>query len=164
MEERFGKYLRLFGSIFFVLIGFLLTIVALLLALRFIFGLLTYVSWVTYAYIVLILLIPAGLFIPSFIIYAKRTARHPHKGARIISYLLFATALMAWLIFLTWDIIIFYKHAYTAIGMYHSYDMIFLSLNVACLFIVGIIQAFTSSKEKDWLENNLRAGDTLDTE
>ncbi len=152
MEDNFGKYLRLFGSIFFLALGSLIALILVLLGIRLLFGLMSYIPWITYIYTLFILLIPATLFVAIFIIYFKRTFSHPNKVARFISYFLFSAALIAWAIYLFSDIMIFYKHAYTSIGMYHSYDMIFLASNVACIFIVGVIQAFTTAKEKDWME------------
>lgn len=152
MEDHFGKYLRLFGSIFFLALGSLVALVLVLLAVRLLFGLMSYIPWITYIYTLFILLIPATLFVTTFIIYFKRTFSHPDKFARWISYFLFSAALIAWAIFLFSDVLIFYEHAYTTIGMYHSYDMIFLASNVACIFIVGVIQALTTAKEKDWME------------
>ena len=154
MEDQFGKYLRLFGTIFFSVIGFILAFILLLLGIRLFFGLMNYVPWFMYIYMIFILLIPSGLFITCYIIYFKRTLSHPKKAIRWISYALFIAALLAWVIFLFMDIIIFYKHAYTTIGMYYSYDMIFLIANVACFFLVGIMQAFSTEKEIDWIERN----------
>jgi hypothetical protein len=152
MEDHFGKYLRLFGTIFFSVIGFILAFILLLLGVRLLFGLMSYIPWFTYVYTIFIILLPAALFITAYLIYFKRTRSHPNKVIRWISYTLFSAALISWVTFLLWDLGIFYKYAYTVIGMYHSYDMIFLSANVACFFLVGVMQAFTTSKEVDWME------------
>ena len=152
MEDRFSKYLRLFGSIFFLVIGFIVSLILLLVAVKLLFGLLSYIPWFTYAYMIFIILVPAGLFIPAYIIYFKRTATHPAKYVRWISYLIFTVAIIIWSIFLVLDMITFFKYAYASIGMYRSYDMIFLAINVASFFLVGIMQAFTTKKEQDWME------------
>ena len=52
------------------------------------------------------------------------------------------------------DIITFFKHAYTDVEKYQSYNMIFLAANVAAIFLVGVMQAFSAPKEKDWMERN----------
>ncbi len=153
MEDHFGKYLRLFGSIFLLVIGGLLTLILLLLGAKLLFGLLSYISWISYVYMIFILLVPSILFISIYIVYFKRTRSHPVKIIRWISYLLFSAALTTWLLFLILDIQTFFKYAYNAIGMYRSYDMVFLASNVAGIFLVGVLQAFTSEKEKDWMEN-----------
>ena len=152
MEDHFGKYLRLFGSIFFLALGSIVALILVLLGIRLLFGLMSYIPWVTYIYTLFILLVPAVLFITAYIIYFKRTFSHPDKVARWVSYFLFSVALIAWAVFLFSDLLIFYQHAYTSIGMYYCYDMIFLACNVACIFMVGVMQAFTTAKEKDWME------------
>lgn len=152
MEDQFGKYLRLFGSIFLLALGSIVALILVLLGIRLLFGLMSYIPWITYIYTLFILLVPAVLFITAYIIYFKRTFSHPDKTTRWISYFLFSAALLAWAVFLFSDLLIFYKHAYTSIGMYNCYDMIFLASNVACIFIVGVLQAFTTTKEKDWME------------
>ena len=152
MEDRFGKLFRLFGTIFFSVIGIILAFILVLLAIKLLFGLMSYIPWFTYVYTIFILLVPSALFITVFIIYFKRTASHPNKAVRWISYFLFSAALITWAVFLFLDMVIFYKYAYPSIGMYHSYDMIFLISNVACIFIVGIMQALTTAKEVDWKE------------
>jgi hypothetical protein len=152
MEDRFGKYLRLFGSIFFFVIGAILAFILLLLCIRLFFGLMSYIPWITYVYMIFIILVPSTLFITCFIFYFKRTFTHPNKPVRWISFAIFSAALIAWPVVLVLDIMIFYKHAYSSIGMYYSYDMIFLAANVVSFFLVGVMQAFTTKKEVDWME------------
>ena len=152
MEDHFGKYLRLFGTIFFSFIGFIIAMILLLLGIKLLFGLMSYIPWFTYVYMIFIILVPAGLFIPAYLVYFKRTVSHPNKTIRLISFLIFTVAILTWSIFLVLDMITFFKHAYNAIGMYRSYDMLFLAANVACFFIIGVMQAFTAVKEKDWME------------
>ncbi|MEO6488516.1 MAG: hypothetical protein ABIO04_01140 [Ferruginibacter sp.] len=152
MDDRFGKYLRLFGTLFFSLIGLILALILILLGIKFLFGLVSNVTWITYAYMIFILLIPAALFIACYIVYFKRTSTHPNTAVRWISYTIFSLALISWITFICLDAVTFYKHTYTAIGMYRSYDMIFLAINVAIFFIVGVIQALTTKKEVDWMD------------
>ncbi len=154
MEDHFGKYLRLFGTIFFSVIGFIVVLALLLLGIKLLFGLMSYIPWITYVYMVFILLVPSGLFIPAYFIYLKRTVDHPNKTIRFISYLIFTAAIITWSVFLVLDMITFFKHGYAAIGMYRSYDMIFLAANVTCFFLVGVMQAFTTAKEKDWMQRS----------
>ena len=154
MEDQFGKYLRLFGTIFFTVIGALVAFVLLLLGVRLLFGLLSYIPWLTYIYIIFIVLVPAVLFITCYIIYISRTRAHPGKAVRIISYALFSIALAAWAVVLVMDVFRFFKYAYTSIDMYYSYEMLFLAANVVCFFLVGIMQAFGMPKEKDWMERS----------
>ncbi len=69
MEDRFGKYLRLLGSIFFLVLGFIVAVILLLLTVRLFFGLMSYIPWITYIYMIFIILVPAALFIPAYIVY-----------------------------------------------------------------------------------------------
>ena len=154
MEDHFGKYLRLFGTLLFTFLGFILALVLLFLGVRLFFGLLSYIPWFTYVYVIFIIIVPAALFISVYIIFARKTTTHPSPAIRIISYIIFGIALLAWITFFIMDMIIFFRHAYVQIEKYHSYDMIFLASNVACIFLVGVMQAFTTVKEKDWMDRN----------
>ena len=154
MEDRYGKYIRLFTTLFFTMIGVLIAFVLLLLGVRLIFGLLDYIPWASYIYTLFIMAVPAVLFISIYIIYFKRTASHSSSAVRYISYSIFYIALIFWGIFFVMDIITFYKHAYTDIEKYQSYNMIFLAANVAAIFLVGVMQAFSAPKEKDWMEKS----------
>ena len=152
MDDQFGKYIRLFGTLFFTLIGFIVSLLLLMLGLRLFFGLLSYIPWFTYIYMIFIIMVPSALFISVFIVYMRRTAFHPSRIIRYISYSLFSIALLAWGVCLFLDLKTFFTYAYVEIGKYNSYNMIFLASNVACIFLVGIMQAFTTAKEKDWME------------
>lgn len=147
-----GKYLRLFGTMFLMFIGFILTIIIILLALKFFFGLLSYIPGVVHLFTLFIICVPAALFITVYLIFFRRTRSHPSAPVRIVSYILFTIALAAWAFFFVKDIILFFKHLYTTVGEYVSYDLFFLSGNVFLIFLVGIIQALTVKKELDWLE------------
>ena len=147
-----GKYLRLFGTMFLMFIGFILTIIIILLALKFFFGLLSYIPGVVHLFTLFIICVPAALFITVYLIFFRRTRSHPSAPVRIVSYILFTIALAAWVFFFVKDIILFFKHLYTTVGEYVSYDLFFLSGNVFLIFLVGIIQALTVKKEPDWLE------------
>ncbi|MEP6711860.1 MAG: hypothetical protein ABJA37_05580 [Ferruginibacter sp.] len=154
MEDRYGKYVRLFSTLFFTMVGLIIAFILLLLGIRLIFGLLSFISWSAYIYTLLIMMVPAVLFISIFIIYFKRTVTHPSSVVRYISYAIFSVALIFWSIFLVRDVATFFKYAYTDIEKYNGYNYIFLSANVATIFIVGIMQAFSMPKEKDWMERN----------
>ncbi|MEI2750179.1 MAG: hypothetical protein V9E88_15640 [Ferruginibacter sp.] len=154
MEDQQGKYLRLFGTMFFVFIGFIVSILLVLTGLRFFFGLFKFIPWFTYIYIVFILLVPSALFISVYLIYFKRSKFHPSKSVRIISNVFFITALACWAFCLGRDMITFFQKGYTDIGRYFSYNMIFLVANVAGIFLIGVLQALTTAKEKDWMERN----------
>jgi hypothetical protein len=148
------KYIRLFGTIFFTFIGFIVALGLLILGLRTIFGVLDYMPWFSVMFTLFIICVPAVLFITVYIIYVKHTKPHPSKAAKIFSYIIFTIALGAWLYFWVLDIIIFFKHHYTSIGEYHCYNLAFLAANVFIIFLVGIVQALSTKKEVDWMEKS----------
>ncbi len=147
-----GKYLRLFGTMFFMFIGFLAAIIIILFVLKFFFGLLSYIPGIVHLFTLFIICVPASLFVSVYLIYIKRTKSHPSASAKVFSYIIFSIALCAWAYFFVTDIIIFFRHFYTTVGEYMSYDLFFLSANVFLMFLVGIIQALTVQKEPDWLD------------
>ena len=155
MQQDQGKYLRLFGMLFFTFIGFIVAFVLLMLGIKLFFGLLSYIPWFTYVYMLFLLIVPASLFITAYIYYYRKTTRHPSKPVRIISYVIFCLALIVWGTLFTMDMISFFTHFYNTIGEYYTYDIFFLAGNVALFFLIGIMQAFTTEKEKDWRERRL---------
>jgi hypothetical protein len=152
MEDRYGKYIRLFTTLVFTMIGLLIAFIIMLLLVRLIFGLLDYIPWSAYIYTLFIVSVPAMLFTSIYIIYFKRTRYQLSAIVKYVSYTIFSMALGFWAYFFVKDIIIFSKHAYTDIDKYNCYEMIFLAANVAAIFLVGIMQAFSAPKEKDWME------------
>ncbi|MEO6671678.1 MAG: hypothetical protein ABIN36_19495 [Ferruginibacter sp.] len=151
MEDN-GKYLRLFGTLFFTFIGFLLAFALLMLGIKFFFGLLSYIPWFTYAYMILILMFPTSLFLSAYIIFFRKTKFHPSRPVKMISYIIFITAIAFWIWFFISDLMLFFKSHNNGIEGYETYNLLFLAISVFCLFLVGIIQALTTEKEKDWME------------
>jgi hypothetical protein len=150
------KYIRLFGTIFFTFVGFIVALGLLILGLRTLFGVLDYMPWFSVMFTLFIICVPAVLFITVYFIYIKHTKPHPSKAAKIFSYIIFTIALAAWFYFWVLDIIIFFKQHYTSIAEYHCYNLAFLSANVFTIFFVGIVQALSTKKEVDWMEKSRR--------
>ncbi len=148
------KYIRLFGSIFFMFCGFILALGLLILGLRTIFGVLDYMPWFSVMFTLFIICVPAVLFITVYIIYIKHTKPHTSKPAKVFSYIIFTIALAAWFYFWILDFIIFFKQHYTSIDKYHCYNLAFLSANVFTIFLVGIVQALSTKKEIGWMEKS----------
>jgi hypothetical protein len=146
------KYIRLFGTIFFTFVGFIVALGLLILGLRTIFGVLDYMPWFSIMFTLFIICVPAVLFITVYIIYVKHTKPHPSKAVKIFSHSIFIIALGAWLYF--------WIHHYASIGEYHCYNLAFLAANVFIIFLVGIIQALSTKKEVDWMEKS-RQRETL---
>lgn len=156
MKDDPGKLIRLFGMLFLAVVGFLVAFILLFLGIRLLFGLVNELPWISYVYILFILSVPAAIFITAFTVFCSRTRSHPSRPVRIISFVLFVVFLCAWVVFYIMDIVTFFRTAQTQIVDYNSWDLIFLTANVACLFIVGVIQALSSAKEEDWLVRNKR--------
>lgn len=152
MKDDSGKYMRLFGMLFLSVLVFLVALVLIFLGLRLVFGLVNQLPWTVYIYTLFVLSVPAAIFTTAFIIYFRRTRSHPSLPVRIISYVLFTAFLCMWLVFYVQDINTFFHTAQTQIVEYKSWGMIFLSANVACIFLVGVMQAFSSAEEEDWLD------------
>ena len=152
MEDKFARYLQLSNRLILSLVSFIAVLLLLLLGLRLAFGLLDSIPWFVYVFTIFIIMIPTLFFITVFLIYFSRTRQHPSTFVRYLSWGLFIMALLVWSYFLIADMITFFKTASQQIGNYHSYSVIFLAGSVALIFIVGIIQALSTSKEKDWLE------------
>ena len=152
MEINFVKFFRLFGSILLLFLGIILGIVLLLVALRFLMSGLNYIPWLTYAYMSVMLLVPATLFITVFGIFSVRTKMHPSKPIRIFSFGIFFIAIVGWSYILIKDFIFFFKEGYGDINKYDSFNLLFLVISVGVIFLMGVIQALAMPAEKDWLE------------
>lgn len=152
MEDKYTKYFQLTLRLFFAFLGFAVALVLILLGLKFLFGMLDKIPWFVFMYMLFIILVPATLFISIFLIYFKRTARHPSGLVRAISYTVFATALLFWSGCLVLDIVEFFKKGSREIGNYYSYNIFLLAGSVVLIFLIGVLQALSTEKEKDWME------------
>lgn len=159
MEDSFAKYLRLFGSILLSFLAFVGILAFLLLAAKLFFGVLSYIPWINYLYIILILMFPTALFLTAYFIFWKRTKKHPSTPVRLISYFLFCAAIVSWIWFFVLDLRLFFKYNFNSIDRFHTYNLLFLFINVACIFFVGVMQALSTEKEKDWMERSSRNHD-----
>jgi hypothetical protein len=147
-----GKYIRLFGTIFFSFIGFIAAFALLMVGLKYTFRILDHIPWFSLMFTLFIICVPAVLFITVYLIYIVHTKPHPSKVAKIFSYILFAVALASWAYYWFLDFVIFFKYHHNSIGQYNCYNLAFLAGNVGLIFFVGIIQALSSKKEVGWME------------
>ncbi len=152
MEDKYSKYLQLSMNIFFVFVGFIVSLVAVLFALKYIMGALDYLPWFSYLFTIFIMMVPSVLFITVFVIYFKRTQFHPSPVVKWISIVLFSIALLGWVYCLIMDVVYFFKTGAREVGKYNSYNVVYLSASVAMIFLIGVLQALSTEKEKDWLE------------
>ncbi len=149
-----GKYLRLVGYLFFSIIGFIGALLIIMISLRLFFGLLSFIPWLTYIYVLFILSVPAAVFISVFVIFFRRTKTHPSKFVKIFSKTVFVAFNVSWIYVYITDMIFFYKNEKSDIEPYLSYNTLFLTINVAAIFLMGVVQALTTTKELDWMEKH----------
>jgi len=147
-----AKYLRLFGTIFFCFIGFLVALVLLFFVMRFIFGMLSYLPFLNTVYLFIMVLVPSTLFISIFVIYFKRTKYVTARLVKYISLTLFIVLIIAWLAALAVDIYTFFAKHYTDIQYYKSFNLLLIGTSVFVIFFTGILQALASPPEKDWMD------------
>ena len=152
MEDKYEKYVQLTFHLIFTFVGFIVALMLLLLGLRLLFGILDQIPVLVYIYMLTIILVPAAVFVTVFMIFIKRSIQFPKVVIKWISLLLFAAALLAWAIVLVLDVGTFFRTSNREIAAFYSYNVIFLSLNVATIFLVGVMQALAADKEKDWME------------
>ena len=151
MEDKFVKYSKLYVLIFLL---FLSVPVAFGILIASFYGISTIISSKPIDMVASLIevAIPAAIFSTAFLIFFKRTKKHPSKIIRGISYFLFIVALSACAFFLTLDVIDFFTHKGQNITDYYAYSLPFLAGNIGGLFLIGLMQAFTTAKEVDWMD------------
>jgi hypothetical protein len=157
MEEN-GKFIRLFGLIFYSFAGFLLALGVIMIGLKYAFRALDHIRGFSLLYTFFIVTFPSIFFLFVYTVFAKRTLNHTSKPARVFSYTIFIIAICAWLYFLVIDLFTFFKYYYTNIDRYDTYNLAFLSANIGLIFLVGIVQALTTKKEEDWMDKHRESG------
>ena len=153
MEDRFIKYSKLYILIFL-----------LFLAVPVILGLLVAAFWGISKVVSsnaadlifglgTITMLPA-IFSSVYVIFFKRTKQHPSAVVRIVSYLFFVLGIVCSVIVLIIDISAFFNMYEIDISAYRCFSLAYLAGNVGMIFLIGIIQAFTTPKEVDWMDRN----------
>ncbi|HQW85286.1 MAG TPA: hypothetical protein PK987_12510 [Ferruginibacter sp.] len=151
MDNRFTKYSKLYVIIFLL---FLSVPVLLAILVAAFWGLSKLVSSNVADIIFglgLITIAPA-LFSTAYFIFLKRTTKHPAISVRYISKIIFVAGIVISIIVLITDMISFFTKYATDIAAYNCYSLPYLAGNVATLFLIAIIQAFTTQKEIDWMD------------
>ena len=93
-----------------------------------------------------------AVFMTVYYIFFKRTKKHPAQAVKIISYILFIIGFVTSLVVLVLDMISFFTRFNTDITGYHGLSLTYLAGNVGALFLIAIVQAFTTNKEVDWMD------------
>ena len=150
MQQR-DRHFKLFLTLLISILGFLAALVLLFFLMRLVFGILSYMPWLTYVYSLGVLSAPAAVFIPAWIIYLRRTSDHPVQWVMVLSYIIMPSMLLLWGIFYIYDLITFFRTGSTVIMKYMSWEMVFLAANVAVIFLMGVVQALSMPVEKDWM-------------
>ena len=158
-EDRFSKYFQLVFNLFFTVVGFLIALVLIMLGLKYAFRLLDYIPWFVYMYVLFILSVPAALFISVFVIYFKRTYSHTSAVVKGISFSIFTIAIILWAAAYILDMIYFIKKGSRQVSDYYSYNYILLISSIVVIFFIGVMQALSAEKEKDWMEKRRERGE-----
>ena len=153
MEDKFVRYSKLYILVFLMFLAIPVTI-ALIIGFFYGFSKLISSAPVDVIFEMLIVSIPAAIFTSAYVIFFKRTKQHPSPVVRIVSRILFVTGFCWCCVFLVMDMISFFNKQSYDVTDYRSFSTIFLAGNIAGLFLIAIMQAFTTQKEKDWLEKH----------
>jgi hypothetical protein len=151
MDDRFTKYSKLYFLIFLL---FLAVPVVFGLVMGTFYGFSKLISSrpVDLIFELIVITIPSVIFATVDVIFLKRTKYHPSKIIKIISQVLFIIGIAYCIIVLSVDIFAYFNKRYHNITDYKNFSLLFLTGNIATLFLIAILQAFTTKKEEDWLE------------
>ncbi len=153
MDDRFTKYSKLYVLVFGL---FLAVPVTIALFIGFFYGFFKVFASrpLDIFYELVVVVIPPALFGAVYYIFIKRTKKHPAKIVKIISQLLFIIAFCICAVVLVNDLLHYFKLTAGTydIGYFNSYSLAFMAGNIALLFIIALVQAFTTEKEEDWIE------------
>ena len=153
MEDRFAKYSKLYIIIFLMFLS-IPVFIGLIVAVFYGFSKLISSSIANFIFGLGIVSIAPALFSTVCYIFFKRTKKHPVAVVRIISKTLFVIGIAVSVYVLASDMISYFtKHSVDIYG-YKSYSLLYMAGNVAGLFLIAIMQAFTTKKEVDWMDRN----------
>ncbi len=150
MEDKFIRYSKLYFLIFLLFLS-VPVIIVLLIGVFYGFSKLVSIAPLQFIFELLILSVPCAIFASAYYIFFRRTKFHPSPVVRVISRILFVIGFCLALVFLVLDIITYF-HKHIDISDYRSFGTWYLAGNIGGLFIIAIMQAFTTEKEKDWME------------
>lgn len=153
MDDRFTK----FSKLYFLVFGLFLAVpVVIALLIGFFYGFFKVFAShpLDVFYELVVVVIPPALFGAVYYIFFSRTKMHPSRFVKIISQLLFILAFCVCMLVLVTDLLYYFKLTAGTydIGYFSSYSIAFLAGNIALLFIIALLQAFTTGKEDDWME------------
>lgn len=151
MEDRFVKYSKLYALIFLLFLSIPVLLGLIIVAFYGISKLVSS-SYVDITFGLAVVTMAPALFSAVFVIFFKRTKKHPVAWVRIVSSMLFVIGIALSLFVLIIDMISFFTKFKIDISAYESFSLAYMAGNVSVLFLIAIIQAFTSNKEVDWMD------------
>ena len=153
MDDKFLKYSKLYILVFLMFLSIPVFLAVLIGAF---YGLSKVLSStpLDLLFQLLIISLPAAVFCTVYTIFFKRTKKHPLPAVRIISLFLFTIGFIGSLVFLSLDIIRFIHHRGVDVTDLGCFSQAFLAGNIGGLFLIAILQAFTTEKEKDWMQKS----------
>jgi hypothetical protein len=157
MDDRFTKYSKLYLLIAAL---FLSVPVFLALSIAFFYGFFKIFASrpLDIFYEMVVITLPPALFASVYYIFFMRTKNHPAKLIKAISKVLFVLAFCLCLVVLGLDMFEYFNLAPNSyqVTNFKSFSLPFLAGNIALMFIIAMVQAFTTNKEEDWLEKRKR--------
>lgn len=153
MEDRFVKYSKLYALIFLMFLS-VPVILGLIIAAFYGLSKLVSSSVVDIVFGLGVVAMAPALFSAVYVIFFKRTKNHPVAAVRTISKFLFIIGIGISALVLVLDMYSFFTRFNIDIDGYHSFSLAYMAGNVAALFVIAIIQAFTTKKEVDWLDRH----------
>ncbi len=151
MEDRFVKYSKLYALIFLLFLS-IPVLLGILIAAFYGVSRLVSSSYIDIAFGLSVITLPPALFSAVCVIFFRRTKKHPVGWVRVFSKLLFVAAIAISAYVLVIDMISFFTKFNIDIDAYQCYSLPYMAGNIAGLFLIAIIQAFTTSKEIDWMD------------
>lgn len=146
-----NKGISLSFTLMLAVLGFLGVLVAFFFLMRLIFGLMNFMPWLDYVFAVLTVCVPAVVFIVAYSIFFVRSKKYIIKSISYISMFILAALTAGWCYILVHDLIHFFETEKVTIQTYLSYSKIVLTVSVATIFILGLVQALALPKEDDWM-------------
>jgi hypothetical protein len=157
MEDRFTKYSKLY---FLIAGAFLLVQLVIALIIGFFYGFLKIFASrpLDVFYELLVMGLPPALFAGVYYLFIRRTKKHPYKPVKIISQFLMIVGFCSCMAVLVADILYYVslKFGSNDISNFKSFSLAFMAGNIALMFVVALLQAFTTPKEEDWVARRKR--------
>lgn len=151
MEDRFLKYSKLYLLIFLLFLA-IPVLFGLMAGLMYGVSKLVSSSIADMTFELVVVVLPAAVFSTVYYIFFKRTKKHPDIIIKSLSQLLFIAGFLYCWIILAISIKQYFTFKIHDITGYSCYSLLFLAGNIGLLFLIAIIQAFTTGKEEDWME------------